>query len=40
MIAGMPQEAIEYCKTDPSEIREDKRKDDLLAQATGRNDPA
>ncbi len=34
------QEAIEYCQTDPPEIREDKRKDDLLAEAIGMNDPA
>ena|SRR5579864_3949222 len=34
------QEAIEYCQADPLEIREDQRKDALLAQATGMNDPA
>jgi uncharacterized protein (DUF433 family) len=34
------QEAIEYCRTDPPEIREDKRKDDLQAEATGMNGPA
>ena len=33
------REAIAYCQTDPPEIREDKRKDDLLAEATGMNDP-
>jgi uncharacterized protein (DUF433 family) len=34
------QEAIEYCQADPPEIREDQRKDALLAKATGMNDPA
>lgn len=34
------QEAIEYCKSDPPEIHEDKRKDDLLREAMGMNDPA
>ena len=34
------QEAIAYGQSDPPEIREDKRKDDLLAEATGMNDPA
>jgi uncharacterized protein (DUF433 family) len=34
------QEAIAYCQADPAEIREDKRKDDLRAEATGMNDPA
>jgi uncharacterized protein (DUF433 family) len=32
-------EAIAYGQSDPPEIREDKRKDDLLAEATGMNDP-
>ncbi len=34
------QEAIEYCRSDPPELREDHRKDDLLAEAIGMNDPA
>ncbi len=34
------QEAIAYGRSDPPEIREDKRKDDLLAEARGMNDPA
>src|SRR5438105_2638527 len=34
------QEAIAYCQCDPSELREDHRRDDLLAEATGMNDPA
>jgi hypothetical protein len=34
------QEAIEYCQSDPPELREDHRKDDILAEATGMNDPA
>ena len=34
------QEAIAYCQSDPPELREDHRKDDLLAEATGMNDPA
>ncbi len=34
------QEAIAYCQSDPPEIRADKRKDDLLAEATGMSDPA
>jgi hypothetical protein len=34
------QEAIEYCQSDPPEIREDKRKADLLREARGMNDPA
>jgi uncharacterized protein (DUF433 family) len=34
------QEAIEYCRSDPPELREDFRKDELLAEATGMNDPA
>jgi hypothetical protein len=32
-------QAIEYCQADPPEIREDQRKDDLLAEAIGMNDP-
>jgi uncharacterized protein (DUF433 family) len=32
-------EAVEYCQSDPPEIREDQRKDDMLADATGMNDP-
>ena len=40
---GVPLEAVEeaiaYCRSDPPEIHEDKRKDDLLAEATGMNDP-
>ena len=34
------KEAIEYCQADPPEIREDQRKDAVLAEATGMNDPA
>jgi len=34
------QEAIAYCRSDPPELREDKRKDDLLSEAIGMNDPA
>ena len=34
------REAIEYCASDPSEIHEDKRRSDLLAEAIGMNDPA
>jgi len=34
------REAIEYGKSDPPEIHEDKRKDDLLSEAIGMNDPA
>ena len=34
------QEAIAYCQSDPPELREDHRKDDLLAEAIGMNDPA
>jgi uncharacterized protein (DUF433 family) len=34
------QEAIAYGQSDPPEIREDKRKNDLRAEATGLNDPA
>lgn len=33
------QEAIAYGQSDPPEIHEDKRKDDLLAEAIGMNDP-
>ena len=33
------QEAIEYCQSDPLELREDHRKDDILAEAIGMNDP-
>jgi hypothetical protein len=33
-------EALEYCQSDPPEIHEDKRKDDLLSEAIGINDPA
>jgi uncharacterized protein (DUF433 family) len=34
------EEAIEYCQADPPEIREDQRKDAVLAEAIGMNDPA
>ncbi len=34
------QEAIAYCQSDPPELREDKRKTDLLREAIGMNDPA
>ncbi len=34
------QEAIAYCRSDPMELREDHRKDDLRAEAIGMNDPA
>ncbi len=34
------QEAIEYCQSEPPEIREDKRKADILREARGMNDPA
>ncbi len=34
------QEAIAYCESDPPEIREDHRRDELLAEAIGMNDPA
>jgi hypothetical protein len=34
------REAIEYCASDPPELREDKRQTDLLAEAIGLNDPA
>ena len=33
------QEAIEYCQSDPPEIHEDKRRDDVRAEATGMNEP-
>ena len=33
------REAIEYGQSDPPELREDKRKDDLLREARGMNDP-
>ncbi|HWY88890.1 MAG TPA: hypothetical protein VNX28_19410, partial [Gemmataceae bacterium] len=33
------REAIEYCQSDPSELREDHRKDDIRAEAIGMNDP-
>ena len=33
-------EAIEYCTSGPPELAEDKRKDDLLREAIGMNDPA
>ncbi len=32
-------EAIEYCQSDPPELREDHLKDDILAEAIGMNDP-
>ncbi|MFI5456991.1 MAG: hypothetical protein ACHRXM_16215 [Isosphaerales bacterium] len=34
------QEAIAYCQSNPPELREDQRKDELLAEAIGMNDPA
>ena len=34
------EEAIEYGRSDPPEIREDRRKHDLRAEAIGMNDPA
>jgi uncharacterized protein (DUF433 family) len=34
------QEAIAYCQSYPPELREDHRKDDVLAEAIGMNDPA
>lgn len=41
---GLPleavQEAILYCQSDPPELREDHRKDEILAHAIGMNDPA
>src|SRR5688500_9820651 len=33
-------EAICYCQSDPPELREDHRRDDVLAEAIGANDPA
>ncbi len=33
------REAIAYCQSAPPEIREDKRKDDILREARGMNDP-
>jgi hypothetical protein len=33
------QEAIEYCRSDPAELREDRRKHELRAEAIGMNDP-
>jgi uncharacterized protein (DUF433 family) len=33
------QEAIEYCQSDPPELHEDHRKDQLRREATGMNDP-
>jgi uncharacterized protein (DUF433 family) len=33
------QEAIAYCQSNPPELREDYRKDELLANAIGMNDP-
>jgi hypothetical protein len=33
-------EAIEYCRSDPPELREDHCKDDVLAEAIGMHDPA
>jgi hypothetical protein len=33
-------EAIAYCQSDPPELLEDHRKDDILAEAIGMNDPA
>jgi uncharacterized protein (DUF433 family) len=34
------REAIAYCQSDPPEIKEDQRKDELRAAATGMNDAA
>jgi uncharacterized protein (DUF433 family) len=34
------QEAIEYCQSDPPELREDYRKQELRREARGMNDPA
>ncbi len=34
------QEAIAYGQSDPPEIRDDKQKDERLAEARGMNDPA
>jgi len=33
------EEAIAYCQSDPPVVREDHRKDELLAEAIGMNDP-
>ncbi len=33
------QEAIAYCQSDPPELNEDHRQDELLAEAIGMNDP-
>jgi uncharacterized protein (DUF433 family) len=33
------REAIEYCQSDPPELREDHRKDLIRAEARGMNDP-
>jgi hypothetical protein len=33
------QEAIAYCQSDPPELREDFRKDQILREAIGMNDP-
>jgi len=33
------REAIEYCASNPPELAEDKRKDDIRREATGMNDP-
>jgi uncharacterized protein (DUF433 family) len=34
------QEAIAYCQSEPPDLRDDYRKDELLAEAIGMNDPA
>jgi hypothetical protein len=34
------QEAIAYCESDPPELHEDQRQDELLAEAIGMNDAA
>ena len=34
------REAIAYCQSNPPELQEDRRKDELLAEAIGMNDPA
>ncbi len=34
------QEATEYCRRNPPEIAEDRRRHDLRAEAIGMNDPA
>jgi uncharacterized protein (DUF433 family) len=34
------REAIAYCQSDPPELNEDRRKDELLAEAIGMNEPA